>query len=153
MKTARQAALENLTTRILELGGAGQRSLFLRSLAAELRSCYLAGLTRRDMWKELQNHGYIGGYTQFTRAFLTVVSPEHKPPRPLLALNSLLVQQPAERTVSSMSEAVPPFSTAPEDEVAAQQKRLTWARKRAEEMRAASDVPVKKKFEFNPEVR
>jgi hypothetical protein len=146
MTDARQSALNALTTRFLELGGPGQKSLFLRNLAHELTACYTAGSTRRQMWKELRAHGYTGSYNQFTRTFQVLAGFEIKPPRALpVGMSELPIQPP----VMTVTEATPVLSLVSEDEVSAQQKRLAWARQKAEEM-AQTAVPVKKKFEFNP---
>jgi hypothetical protein len=130
MTDPRQAALESLTNRFLELGGSGQRSLFLRCLSSELQWCFSVGATRVQMWQRLQANGYGGSYAQFARAFRTLVTgKEQQPPAPLPHHSSEQLQ--------------------PDSEVFAQQVRLERARQKAEAMRAAT-VPLPKKFEYNP---
>ena len=131
MTDPRHSALDRLTNRFVELGGSGQRSLFLRCLAAELRWCFSVGVTRAQMWQGLQANGYLGSYAQFARAFRTVVAGKDQPQPP------------------TPSFAHVPMTLQPDDEVAAQQMRLERARQKAEAMRAAS-VPPPKKFEYNP---
>ena len=130
MTDPRQSALDILTKRFVELGGAGQRSLFLRCLSSELRWCFSVGVTRVRMWQGLQASGYSGSYAQFARAFRNVVA-EKEPQPPTPSHRSCL------RTFQ------------PDDDVLAQQIRLERARQKAEAMRAAS-VPPPKKFEYNP---
>jgi hypothetical protein len=130
MTDPRQSALDSLTNRFVELGGSGQRSLFLRCLASELGWCFSVGVTRIQMWQGLQAHGYLGSYAQFARAFRTVLAgKEPQPPAP--------------------SSPHFPKTLQPDDEVLAQQIRLQRAQQKAEAMRAAS-VPPPKKFEYNP---
>jgi hypothetical protein len=43
------------------------RARLLRGLASELKSAYGSGLTRKEIWNALREHGYRGSYPQFCK--------------------------------------------------------------------------------------
>jgi hypothetical protein len=64
----RTAELEALAVRFAKLRGAAHlRARLLRGLAVELIAAYSTGLTLKEIWKALCEHGYQGSYPQFCK--------------------------------------------------------------------------------------
>jgi hypothetical protein len=64
----RTAELQAVIVRFAGLRNAAHlRARLLRGLAAELVAAYRTGLTLKEIWKALNEHGYQGSYPQFCK--------------------------------------------------------------------------------------
>ncbi len=64
----RTAELQTVIVKFVGLRNAAHlRARLLRGLAAELIAAYRSGLTLKEIWKALNEHGYQGSYPQFCK--------------------------------------------------------------------------------------
>jgi len=64
----RTSELQALVVKFIGLRSAAHlRARLLRGLAIELNSAYSSGLTRKEIWNALREHGYQGSYPQFCK--------------------------------------------------------------------------------------
>ena len=126
----RTVELDALVVKFIGLRSAAHlRARLLRGLAVELIAVYRSGLTLKEIWKALGEHGYQGSYPQFCKTCGRIVGLRRDEPRPTeIHVEENLLPQKGER-VAAQGES---SSSASEESEIQERGKPAWQRQREE---------------------